>query len=134
LNRGAPITGLGNQSHIDIDTPDGASTRAIQALARFGLPIHISELDVSLGRRRLDLRSPAQKLALQSRRMVEVAEAFVALPPAQRFAFTFWGVRDRDSWLQRPPNGDGTDQPLPFDDNLRPKPAFYAVADVFRRA
>jgi len=134
LNRGAPITGLGNQSHIDIDTPPGASTRAIQALARFGLPIHVSELDVSLGRRRLDLRSPAQKKALQSRRMVEVAEAFVALPAAQRFAFTFWGVRDRDSWLQRPPNGDGTDQPLTFDDNLRPKPAFYAVADVFRRA
>jgi endo-1,4-beta-xylanase len=134
LNRGAPITGLGNQSHIGIDTPPGASTRAIQALAKFGLPIHVSELDVSMGRRRLDLRSPAQKQALQTRRMVEVAEAFVALPAAQRFSFTFWGVRDRDSWLQRPPNGDGTDQPLPFDDNLRPKPAFYAVADVFRRA
>jgi endo-1,4-beta-xylanase len=134
LNRGAPITGLGNQSHIGIDTPPGASTRAIQALAKFGLPIHLSELDVSMGHRRLELRSPAQKQALQSRRMVEVAEAFVALPPAQRFGFTFWGVRDRDSWLQRPPNGDGTDQPLPFYDDLRPKPAFYAVADVFRKA
>ncbi len=134
LNRGAPITGLGNQSHIDIDTPPGASTRAMQALARFGLPIHVSELDVSMGRRRVDLRSPAQKQALQSQRMVEVAEAFVALPAAQRFSFTFWGVRDRDSWLQIPPNGDGTDHPLPFDDQLRPKPAFYAVADVFRRA
>ncbi len=134
LNRGAPITGLGNQSHVGIDTPEGASTRAMKALATFGLPIHVSELDVSMGRRRLDLRSPAQKQALQTRRMVEVAEAFVALPPAQRFSFTFWGVRDRDSWLQRPPNGDGTDQPLPFYDDLRPKPAFYAVADVFRGA
>jgi endo-1,4-beta-xylanase len=134
LNRGAPITGLGNQSHIDIDTPPGASTRAMRALAGFGLPIHVSELDVSMGRRRLDLRSPAQKQALQTQRMVEVAEAFVALPAAQRFAFTFWGVRDRDSWLQRPPNGDGTDQPLPFDDDLRPKPALYAIADVFRHA
>ncbi len=134
LNRGAPITGLGNQSHIDIDTPPGASTRAMQALARFGLPIHVSELDVSMGRRRLDLRSPAEKQALQSQRMVEVAEAFVALPAAQRFAFTFWGVRDRDSWLQRPPNGDGTDRPLPFDDELHAKPCLYAIADVFRRA
>jgi endo-1,4-beta-xylanase len=134
LNRGAPITGLGNQSHIGIDTQPGASTRAIQALAKFGLPIHVSELDVSMGHHRLELRSPAQKQALQTRRMVEVAEAFVALPPAQRFAFTFWGVRDRDSWLQRPPNGDGTDQPLPFYDDLRPKPSFYAIADVFRRA
>ncbi len=134
LNRGAPITGLGHQSHIGIDTPPGASTRAIQALARFGLPIHVSELDVSLGRRRLDLRPLAQKQALQSQRMVEVAQAFVALPAAQRFSFTFWGVRDRDSWLQRPPNGDGSDQPLAFYDDLRPKPAFYAIADVFRRA
>jgi endo-1,4-beta-xylanase len=134
LHRGAPITGLGNQSHVDIDTPPGASARAMRALAGLGLPIHVSEVDVSMGRRRLDLRSPAQKQALQTQRMVEVAEAFVALPPAQRFAFTFWGVRDRDSWLQRPPNGDGTDQPLPFDDDLRPKAAFYAVADVFRHA
>jgi len=63
LNRGAPITGLGNQSHIGIDTQPGASTRAIQALAKFGLPIHVSELDVSLGRRRLELRSLAQKQA-----------------------------------------------------------------------
>jgi endo-1,4-beta-xylanase len=103
-------------------------------LARFGLPIHVSELDVSLGRRRLDLRPLAQKQALQSQRMVEVAQAFVALPAAQRFSFTFWGVRDRDSWLQRPPSGDGSDQPLAFYDDLRPKPAFYAIADVFRRA
>ena len=134
LNRGAPIGALGNQSHVDIDLPDGASRAAMSALSRFGLPIHVSELDVSWGRRRLDLRSPAQKVALQTRRMVEVAQAFVALPAAQRFAFSFWGVRDRDSWLQRPPNGDGTDHPLPFDDELRPKPGLYAVADVFRRA
>jgi endo-1,4-beta-xylanase len=66
--------------------------------------------------------------------MVEVAQAFDALPPPQRFAFTFWGLRDRDSWLQRPPNGDGTDHPLPFNDDLQAKPCFYAVADVLRQA
>ncbi len=134
LNRGAPIGVIGNQSHIDIDLPEGASRAAMQALSRFGLPIHVSELDVSWGRRRLDLRSPVQKQALQTRRMVEVAQAFVALPPPQRFAFTFWGLRDRDSWLQRPPNGDGTDHPLPFNDDLQAKPCFYAVADVLRQA
>ena len=40
--------GIGNQSHIDIDLPDGAAARAISELARFGLPLHISELDISL--------------------------------------------------------------------------------------
>ncbi len=134
LSRGAPIGAIGNQSHVDIDLPDGASRAAMRDLASFGLPIHVSELDVSFGRKRLDFRSLTEKRALQARRMAEVAEAFAELPPAQHFAFTFWGVRDKDSWLERPPNGDGTDQPLPWDDDLRPKPCFYAVAEAFRRA
>jgi len=64
-----------------------------------------------------------------------VAEAFVALPAAQRFAFTAFGLRDKDSWLRRPPNaGDGTDSPLLFDDEGRPKPAFEAVVHAIQAA
>jgi endo-1,4-beta-xylanase len=134
LRRGAKIGGIGNQSHIDIDLPSGAAATAIRDLASFGLPLHISELDISLGRNPLDLRARPERLRIQARKAAEVAEAFATLPAAQRFAFTVWGLRDRDSWLRSPPNdGDGHDAPLLFDDAGRPKPAFGAVAGVFER-
>jgi endo-1,4-beta-xylanase len=56
----------------------------------------------------------------------EVVESFMSLPPRQRFAITLWGVRDKDSWLQRPPNPIGVDRPLLFDDEGRPKLAASA--------
>lgn len=56
-------------------------------------------------------------------------EAFLSLPERQRYAFTVWGLRDRDSWLRRPPNaGDGSDRPLLFDDAGHAKPAAQALA------
>ncbi|CAN5195719.1 endo-1,4-beta-xylanase [soil metagenome] len=136
LKRGCKLGGLGTQSHLSVDnTQPGACRQTLAELARFGLPIHVSELDVSLGRRKLDLRSPAEKLKLQTARAVEMAQAFHDLPPQQRFAFTMWGARDSDSWLKREPNaGDGTDAPLLFDVNGAPKPLFTAVSNALSRA
>lgn len=134
LKAGAPLGGLGTQSHLTADVPPGKAKRAIEALARFGLPIHVSELDIST-RQTLPIISTADRLQAQARVAGEVAEAFMALPASQRYAFTVWGVRDKDSWLRRPPNaGDGTDQPLLFTDAGQPKPDFYAVETAFRRA
>lgn len=134
LARGCRIGGLGTQTHLDVDTPAGAVRQTIGELARFGLPVHVSELDCSLGRKPLDMRSRPERLAIQARLAGETAEAFMALPERQRFAFTVWGVRDRDSWMRVPPNaGDGTDAPLLFDDLGRPKPMFDAVARACAR-
>jgi endo-1,4-beta-xylanase len=133
LKRGAKVGGLGTQTHLDSDMPRGAARTAIRELASFGLPIHVSELDVSLGRKAVDLRSHRDKLLRQADVAREVAQAYAELPAPQRFAFTVWGLRDQDSWLRRPPNaGDGRDQPLLFDDAGRPKPAFNAVAAALR--
>ncbi len=137
LKRGAPVNGVGIQSHLSADLPRGYAARAIRALASFGLPIHVSELDVSTRPTRFSLEPMSGPAALDSQARVvgEVVEAFMDLPPAQRYAFTVWGVRDEDSWLRRPPNaGDGADRPLLFDDAGRPKPAFQALAAGFRRA
>jgi endo-1,4-beta-xylanase len=136
LKRGAKLGGLGTQSHLSVDdTKPGACRETLAELARFDLPIHVSELDISMGRKPVDLRSPAQKRAIQTARTVEIAEAFAELPPEQRFAFTVWGARDSDSWLRRPPNaGDGTDAPLLFDDQGRAKPLCEAVVNAFARA
>ena len=110
----------------------GVVRTAIRELAGFGLPIHVSELDVSFGRgRRVDLRGPEEKRRMQARVAAEVAEAYAELPARQRFAFTVWGLRDRDSWLRNEPNNSG-DQPLMFDDAGLAKPMFDGVAGGLR--
>jgi endo-1,4-beta-xylanase len=135
LKSGAPVTGIGTQSHLQIDLARGEYARMIQALARFGLPIHVSELTISLRLSGAANGAGDQWLAAQARLMDEVCEAFLDLPAPQRYAFTVWGVRDRDSFLRRPPNaGDGTDRPLMFDDQGRPKPALFAAEKRFASA
>ena len=134
LKAGAPVGGIGTQSHIAVDLPPGAIGASMRDLASLGLPIHVSELDISLNRGRGLFSSDAQLQARQARLAGEIAEAFMALKPAQRFAFTTWGLRDGDSWLRglkENPNPPW-DAPLLFDDDGRAKPVFAALAAGFR--
>jgi endo-1,4-beta-xylanase len=134
LRAGVPVNGIGTQTHLPADLPRGQAGRAIRALARFGLPIHVSELDVSTRRQGWMPPPDPDRLGAQARVVGEVVEAFMDLPRAQRYALTVWGVRDKDSWLRRPPNaGDGDDAPLLFDDLGRAKPAFEAARAAFAR-
>jgi endo-1,4-beta-xylanase len=129
LKAGAPLSGLGAQTHLLADIEPRQAGRAIRELAKFGLPIHVSELDVST--RQVGARLPGgpSLLDLQARTVDAVARAYLDLPVRQQYALTVWGLRDRDSWLRRPPyDGDGSDTPLLFDDAGRPKPAFDALA------
>ena len=136
LKRGAPLQGIGTQTHIDASLQPGALTTAIRELATFGLPIHVSELDVSLNRAGGLFSDRIQLEARQARRYGEAAEAFAALPERQRFAFTIWGLRDKDSWLRGPKENPTPpwDTPLLFDDLGDPKTTFWAVADAWRRS
>jgi endo-1,4-beta-xylanase len=128
MRRGAPLGGLGTQTHLSADLKPGAIKAAVADLAATGLKIHISEFDVTL--QGVPFMSRQAKLDAQTRLAEEAAEALALLPEAQRYAFTAWGVRDQDSWLRHPPNaGDGTDAPLFFDDQGRPK----AMAAAFER-
>ena len=135
LKRGAPVKGIGTQTHIDARLDPGAVTTAIKELAGFGLPIHVSEIDVSLNRAAGVL---ADRIALETRQARlygEASEAFAALPEHQRFAFTIWGLRDKDSWLRGEKENPSPpwDAPLLFDDLGNPKTTFWAVADGWKR-
>jgi endo-1,4-beta-xylanase len=118
LKAGAPLSGLGTQTHVAADLPPGAIRAAVRDLASLGLPVHIAELDVSINR--------AQGLDLEQRQAVlvaEAADAMASLPESKRYGVTIWGARDQDSWLRRPPEDKGLlkDAPLLFDDAGRPK-------------
>jgi endo-1,4-beta-xylanase len=131
LKRGVPIGGIGHQSHIDINLAPGAITTAMRDVASLGLPVHLSEFDVSLQGRKFDLRTRPDKLAIQARLYHEAMQAYMALPARQQYGFTIWGVRDKETWLRLPSmSNDPTDAPLAFDDDGQPKPAFWALVDA----
>jgi endo-1,4-beta-xylanase len=107
----------------------------MRELASLGLPIHVSELDVSTRVHGLARDGMEARLQAQARLVGALAEAFMALPARQRYAFTAWGLRDKDSWLRSPyQKGDPTDRPLLFDDQGRAKPAARAFVQAVGRA
>ena len=129
MKAGAPVGGIGSQSHLDIRIPAGQIRAFFRDAASLGLPIHVSEQDASLrSGERVDLRSRSERIAQQTARVGELAEAFMALPERQRFAFTLWGLRDKDSWLRAE---NSADAPSTFDDAGRPKAGAAALVRAF---
>lgn len=130
LDAGAPLGGLGTQTHVPADLAPGAITAALKDLASLGLKVRISEMDVSLANAGGFLASREALQRRQAALYAEAAEAFAALPARQRFDFTFWGLEDSQSWLRRE---NASDAPLLFDDAGRPKPPAAAWEAALRR-
>lgn len=134
---GAPIDAVGVQAHLFLGKPfDAASYRIfLREIAGRGLRIIISELDV------MDIQAPAA-IALRDQAVAEVYRRYldVALSEPAVIALVVWGLSDRYTWLTPQYNKnfarrDGLPaRPLPFDDDLRPKPAFNAILEALRAA
>jgi endo-1,4-beta-xylanase len=137
--RGTPVDAVGIQSHLWLNRRDrfdqNAFANFLKEVSDRGLGIMITELDV------IDSSAPGDIAA----RDAEVASMYkdylgVALDnPATRTVIT-WGLADPDSWIShyaidefRRPDGLPP-RPLPFDGALKPKPAYFAMADAFRAA
>jgi endo-1,4-beta-xylanase len=127
LASGAPVTGLGAQMHLAADIPRAKIFEMMSDLAGLGLPIHVSELDVSLVRAEDNRLGPDELRRRQAQVYAAVAEAFARLPSRQQFAFTFWGLRDKDSWLVAE---NSADTPAPFDNLGRAKPGTVRLDQI----
>ena len=130
LKAGAPLMGLGSQTHLSADLPPGAITAALKDIASLGLKVRVSEMDVSLARVPGLVNSRPDLERKQMALYAEAAEAFSALPRRQQFDFTFWGLEDGQSWLVRE---NPADTPLLFNSAGRPKPAAAAWEAALRR-
>ena len=125
--QGVPIDGVGLQMHITASNPPGESAVAsnMRRLAELGLLVNISEMDVRIR----DLPgTPQTKLDAQKAVYKSMVAVCVAEPRCD--AVTFWGFTDAHSWIDAQ---FGADDPLLFDDQYSPKPAFYGVFDAFMR-
>jgi endo-1,4-beta-xylanase len=136
LAHGVPVHALGVQAHLLADDfqerfKARAYRRFLEEVADRGLKILVTELDV------LDDGLPANP-RVRDRRVADVYRGYldVALDePAVAAVMTF-GLSDRYTWLQEDyPREDGARRrPLLFDQQLRPKPAYYAVRSRLRHA
>jgi len=145
--RGVPITGVGLQGHHKMDWPTlEAEDSTIDAFAALGVKVMITELDIDVlprqgfgaevsarGPQGCDCRMNPYVTGLPDSVQQALARRyadFFALYRRHRGVITrvtFWGVTDRDSWLNDWPVRGRTNHPLLFGWRGEAKPAFDAV-------
>ena len=126
LKSGAPLHGIGTQTHIQADLPPVMLRDAIRDLGSLGLKLHVSELDISL--QEPGLTGVAQPRLDQIKLVETLLKAYGDLRPAQQYGVTVWALRDSDSWINREKGLKLPDEPVLFDAQGRPKPVARAFA------
>ena len=130
--RGVPISGIGFQMHIRMDIPNEIIAHTLKRAAATGLQIHLSEVDIifnthddSRGGGIENHKILTDKMKLeQEKKYKELVQMYREIvPKEQQYGITFWGFNDRDTWIRR--FFKMIDWPTIYDDNLKPKPAFY---------
>ncbi len=121
--QGAQIDGIGTQMHINLQTSQSNIDNAFIKLAKTGLLVRVSELDVSVNTVKSGSFTPdATTLASQAALYKYVVQSYLKNVPApQRFGITVWGLTDNESWLN---STSAPDFPLLFDKNIAKKPAY----------
>ncbi len=108
------VTGVASQMHLDISTPDlkGKIEASLKDLAATGKMVRIAELD---------LKNNSEKD--QADIFVYIFQKYLEIvPPAQRGGITFWGINDKDSWVEE------SNHPLLWKGaNYQAKEAYYAL-------
>jgi endo-1,4-beta-xylanase len=134
--KNVPIHALGIEAHLTYQgfarNFDTAAFRTfLSNVAARGLYIFITELDVLDDGLKADIASRDAGVADVYTRFLSVA----LQEPAVKVVNTC-GLSDRYTWLQEDfPRRDGAARrPLPFDDQLQPKPAYTAILNAFNNA
>jgi endo-1,4-beta-xylanase len=124
LAQNVPVTGIGTQMHMSINTPRAGIISMFQKMAATGLKVRVSELDISINPSNSANFVPTKALFEEQAAMFEfVVKSYIQyVPAAQRHGITVWGVSDKDSWIT--PTFNRPDNPLIWDANLAKKPAY----------
>ena len=148
--RGVPIYGLGYQAHLFLREPTlPEMERVLKKSADLKIPVHITELDVSVlpnawkyrtasVEEQYDLASklnpyqkniPTDVLFEQSRRYKDVFKLFLDYHDTVE-RVTFWGVWDGNSWRDYKPMSGRTDYPLLISRSFEKKMAYDQVLSI----
>ncbi|MFB9685139.1 endo-1,4-beta-xylanase [Amycolatopsis plumensis] len=117
--QGVPISGVGIQGHLSIQYGfPGQYRENLARFAKIGVETAVTEADV-----RIPTPPDAAKLATQASYFGQLWDGCHAVRKCVEF--TTWGFTDRHSWVPDVFPGEGA--ACLFDENLRPKPAYFAL-------
>ena len=129
VERGVPIDGVGFQCHFI----NGMSAqqladieRNVKRYADLGLLVSFTEIDIRIP----SSQNQNQAFQVQADNYKSLMEICLRNPNVK--TFVFWGFTDQYSWV--PGVFPGTDNPLIFDRNYNPKPAYNAIIDALKEA
>ena len=129
VDKGVPVHGVGLQAHWNIYDPSIDQIRAaIERYASLGLKLQLTELDVSVFSfedRRTDLTKPPSELLHTQAKRYEQIFQLLREYKEQITAVTFWGAADDYTWLDDFPVKGRKNWPFLFDENHKPKEAFW---------
>lgn len=124
-----PIDGIGLQMHVTDSFPPMDSIReAMDKIRGRGLEVRFSELDISLNFLGIYTDLTEDMEQRQRERVFDLVDLYRGLPEDLRAGITVWGVSDADSWIRH--HYHRMDWPLLFDEDYRPKPAFYGFMEA----
>ena len=127
---GVPIDGIGMQGHYNIYFPSEEQLeKAIVRFKELVKHIHITELDIRMNQ---EMGGQLQFSRGENRPVAGYMNTMLTDQYSRIFkvfrkhkdvidCVTFWNLGDRDSWL------GVNNHPLPFDENYKPKQAYYAI-------
>jgi endo-1,4-beta-xylanase len=131
LEAGIPVHGVGLQGHWNIINPTEKDLRdAIEKYSKLGLKLQITELDVSVYST-LET-DPSDNLFTPIREQKQLEKYKMIFKVFREYknvisGITFWNVSDKSSWLDNFPVKGRKNYPLLFDQNLKPKKAYWEV-------
>jgi endo-1,4-beta-xylanase len=148
--KGIPVKAVGMQGHYGIDYPiTELIEAAFVAYSSLGVRVNISELDIDMlpnptGRQGSDIGErigPVEGFNPFASGLPVVEDQRLAKRYGEIFAVfrryhdvidrvTFWGVGDRESWLNGWPIPGRSNYPLLFDRGYAPKTAFEVVVNT----
>ncbi|MGH8319521.1 MAG: endo-1,4-beta-xylanase [Steroidobacteraceae bacterium] len=137
---GVPVDGIGHEMHTHIDYPTAFEVySSFDLLHRLfpWLKQQVTELDMSVYLSTDNTSNyganggtvPQSLIAEQGWLYKDYFDVFKALASrGELAAVTFWGMADDDTWLDSFPI-NRLDAPLPFDQLLQAKPAYWGIVD-----
>ena len=127
--RGVPIDAVGVQSHIGATDSYGTGlTEFLAEIRGMKLEIFVTEMDVND-------RKILAEVPVRDREVAKMYGDYLGLvlrEPALKAVLT-WGITDRNTWLNSEDAREDhePERCLPFDENLKPVEAFYAMRKAF---
>ncbi len=134
---GVPIHGIGLQGHWAVNEPSADQLeKTLSDFVDTGLQLQVTELDISVYSKEHSGRESRPEdehdvfTTEKEQQQMEIYKLCFELFRKYKkhlTGVTFWNVSDRHSWLDNFPVRGRKDYPLLFDQNLKPKKAYWEV-------